>query len=33
MPRLTDIALYGLALIGGYTALSYLAYWINEVFL
>ena len=33
MPRISDIALYGFAALGALTALSYLVYWLNEVFL
>ena len=33
MPRIFDIALYGFAALGALTALSYLVYWLNEVFL
>ncbi len=33
MPRVFDIALYAFAAIGVLTALCYLAYWIQEVFL
>ena len=33
MPRILDIALYGFAGIGVLTALSYLVYWVKEVFL
>ena len=33
MPRIADVLLYGFAMIGLATSLSYLFYWVQEVFL